>query len=248
MPGSPARSLASTVASPPDTEILTGRFRQRHERDGHPIRSDIRPGGVFPGYSLPDPTGTVRALSELQGRDRLILLLARGNYRPEEHHQHPELAANYPKVAVACTRIVTVSADDHHTAQEFRASAGAEWTFLSDTARSTPAGDVVRDTAALTDRPLRRELTEGGAKAGSRLRGPLPLLWQPPEAALPGSRKYGPTPPGLDPHVRYTKDGGGRSSSQHPPLFPRSQRAAGRRLGPVLRRAGSTVTLRRFRS
>jgi hypothetical protein len=30
---------------------------------------------------------------------------------------------------------------------------------------------VVRDTAALTDRPLRRELTEGGAKAGSRLRG-----------------------------------------------------------------------------
>jgi hypothetical protein len=41
-----------------------------------------------------------------------------------------------------------------------RASAGAEWTFLSDTARSTPAGDVVRDTAALTDRPLRRELTE----------------------------------------------------------------------------------------
>ena len=124
MPGSPARSLASTVASPPDTEILTGRFRQGHERDGHPIRSDIRPGAVFPGYSLPDPTGTVRALSELQGRDRLILLLARGNYCPKEHHQHLELAANYPKVAVAYTRIVTISTDDHHTTQEFRASAG----------------------------------------------------------------------------------------------------------------------------
>jgi peroxiredoxin len=175
---------------------------------------------VFPDYSLPDPTGTVRTLSELQGRDRLILLLARGNYCPKEHHQHLELAANYPKVAVAYTRIVTISTDDHHTTQEFRASAGAEWTFLSDTARSTPAGDVVRDTAALTDRPLRRELTEGGAKAGSRLRGPLPLLWQPPEAALPGSGKYGPTPSGLHPHVRFTKDGGGRSSSQHPPAVP----------------------------
>jgi hypothetical protein len=191
----------------------------------------------------------VRTLSELQGRDPLILLLARGNYCSKEHHQHLELAANYPKVAVAYTRIVTISTDDHHTTQEFRTSVGAEWTFLSDTARSTPAGDVVRDTAALTDRPLRRELTEGGAKAGSRLRGPLSLRWQPPEAALPGSRKYDPTPSGLHPHVRFTKDGGGRSSSRHPPLFPRSQRGAGRQLGPMLRAAvGSTVTLRRFRS
>jgi peroxiredoxin len=173
----------------PDTEIPTSHFRQGHSRDGHTIRSDIRPGGVFPDYSLPDPTGVVRTLSELQGRDPLILLLARGNYCPKEHHQHLELAANYPKVGLAYTRIVTISTDDHHTTQGFRASVGAEWTFLSDTAQSTPAGDVVCDTAALTDRPLRRELTEGGVKAGSRLRGPLPLLWQPPEAALPGSRK-----------------------------------------------------------
>jgi peroxiredoxin len=92
---------------------------------------------VFPDYSLPDPTGMVRTLSELQGRDPLILLLARGNYCSKEHHQHLELAANYPKVAVAYTRIVTISTDDHHTTQEIRASVGAEWTFLSDTARST---------------------------------------------------------------------------------------------------------------
>jgi peroxiredoxin len=43
------------------------------------VRSDIRPGGVFPDYSLPDQTGTVRSLSELQGRNPLILTLARGN-------------------------------------------------------------------------------------------------------------------------------------------------------------------------
>jgi hypothetical protein len=32
------------------------------------MRSDIRPGSVVPGYSLPDHTGTIRTLSELQGR------------------------------------------------------------------------------------------------------------------------------------------------------------------------------------
>ncbi len=37
------------------------------------MRSDIIPGGVFPDYALPDHTGTVRTLSELQGRDPLIL-------------------------------------------------------------------------------------------------------------------------------------------------------------------------------
>ena len=79
------------------------------------MRSDIRPGGIFPDYSLPDHTNTVRKLSELQGDDPLVLTLARGNYCPKEHQQHLELAANYPKVAVAYTQIVTISTDDHHT-------------------------------------------------------------------------------------------------------------------------------------
>ena len=47
------------------------------------MRPDIRPGGIFPDYALPDHTGTVRTLSELQGRDPLILTLARGNYCPK---------------------------------------------------------------------------------------------------------------------------------------------------------------------
>ena len=93
------------------------------------MRPDIRPGGIFPDYALPDHTGTVRTLSELQGRDPLILTLARGNYCPKEHQQHLELAANYPKVAVAYTQIATIATDDHHTLQEFRASVGAQWTF-----------------------------------------------------------------------------------------------------------------------
>ena len=70
----------------------------------------------------------------------MILTLARGNYCPKEHHQHLELASFYPKIAVGYTQIAAISTDDHHTLQEFRASVGAQWTFLSD-----PAGSVQKD-------------------------------------------------------------------------------------------------------
>ena len=65
------------------------------------MRHDIVPGAVFPDYQLPDHTGTPRRLSELQGDDPLILTLSRGHYCPKEHQQHLELAAFYPKIAVA---------------------------------------------------------------------------------------------------------------------------------------------------
>jgi peroxiredoxin len=100
------------------------------------MRADIIPGGVFPDYRLPDHTNTVRSLSELQGDDPLILTLARGHYCPKEHQQHLQLAAAYPQIAVAYTQMVTISTDGHHTSQEFRASVGAVWPFLSDPERT----------------------------------------------------------------------------------------------------------------
>jgi len=100
------------------------------------MRSDIVPGGIFPDYELPDHTGTLRKLSQLQGDDPLILTLARGHYCPKEHQQHLELAAFYPRIAVAYTQIATIATDEHHTLQEFRASVGAQWTFLSDPSRT----------------------------------------------------------------------------------------------------------------
>ena len=99
------------------------------------MRSDMIPGSSFPDYELPDHTRTPRKLSELQGDDPLILTLARGHYCPKEHQQHRDLVSLYPKIAVAYTQVVTISTDDHHTLQEFRASLGAQWTFLSDTER-----------------------------------------------------------------------------------------------------------------
>jgi peroxiredoxin len=95
------------------------------------MRSDIIPGAHFPDYELTDHTRARRKLSELQGNDPLILLLARGHFCPKEHQQHLELAALYPKIAVAYTRIVTITTDAIAELNEFRDSVGAAWTFLA---------------------------------------------------------------------------------------------------------------------
>jgi peroxiredoxin len=100
------------------------------------MRYDIIPGSTLPDYQLPDHTRLLRKLSELQGDDPLILTLARGNYCPKEHQQHLELASFYPKIAVGYAQIATISTDVHHTLQEFRASVGAQWTFMSDPERT----------------------------------------------------------------------------------------------------------------
>jgi peroxiredoxin len=101
------------------------------------MRPDIVPGGTFPDFALPDHTGEVRTLSELQGSDPLVLTLARGHYCPKEHQQHREMASVLqPKAAVAYTQIATIATDDHHTLQEFRLSVGAQWPFLSDPERT----------------------------------------------------------------------------------------------------------------
>ena len=99
------------------------------------MRFDIVHGGRFPDYELPDHEKVPRKLSELQGEDPLILTLARGHYCPKEHQQHLELAAFYPKVAVAYTQMATIATDPDHQLKEFRASVGAQWTFLSDPTR-----------------------------------------------------------------------------------------------------------------
>ena len=65
----------------------------------------------------------------------MILLLARGHFCPKDHQQHLELAALYPKIAVAYTSIVTISTDNIYELNEFRDSVGASWTFLSDQRR-----------------------------------------------------------------------------------------------------------------
>jgi peroxiredoxin len=99
------------------------------------VRADIAVGGSFPDYELTDHAKKRRKLSELQGNDPVILLLSRGHFCPKDHQQHLELAAAYSKIAVAYTQVVTISTDNIVDTREFRASVGAQWTFLSDAGR-----------------------------------------------------------------------------------------------------------------
>jgi hypothetical protein len=68
------------------------------------MRADRCPAPFFPTTGWRITRARHRRLSELQGDDPLILTLARGHYCPKEHQQHLELAAFYPKIAVAYTR------------------------------------------------------------------------------------------------------------------------------------------------
>jgi peroxiredoxin len=99
------------------------------------VRADIAPGRIFPDYELTDHSRTRRKLSELQGIDPMVLVLSRGHFCPKEHQQHLELAAFYPKIAVGYAQIVTIATDNILEINEFRASVGAQWTFLSDAGR-----------------------------------------------------------------------------------------------------------------
>jgi peroxiredoxin len=48
------------------------------------MRTDINVGAAFPDYELPDHTGQVRRLSELQGDDPMIIVLAREAYSAKD--------------------------------------------------------------------------------------------------------------------------------------------------------------------
>ena len=99
------------------------------------MRSDITPGAQFPDYELTDTDKKRRKLSELQGTDPMIVVLARGHYCPRDNQQHLELVGLYPKINVAYTRIVTISTDSIVVGREFKDAIGAQWTFLCDPGR-----------------------------------------------------------------------------------------------------------------
>src|SRR5262245_11123046 len=99
------------------------------------MRADIVPGASLPDYNLADHTGKHHALSELQGGDPLVLVLARGGYCPKERRQHEGLLQLHREMEVGYCRLVTISTDTLLETSEFRTAVGAHWTFLSDPGR-----------------------------------------------------------------------------------------------------------------
>ena len=100
------------------------------------MRAGIVPGALFPDCQLLDHRGARRKLSELQGNDPLVLVLARGGFCPKDRRQHEGLLVLHREMQVGYCRLVTISTDNLLETNEFRSGVGASWTFLSDPGRT----------------------------------------------------------------------------------------------------------------
>jgi hypothetical protein len=79
----------------------------------------------------------MRTLIELQGEDPMILTLARSHYGPQGRLAAPgaRRVLSEDRRGLQADRNDCDRRPSHHTLQEFRASVGAQWTFLSDAER-----------------------------------------------------------------------------------------------------------------
>jgi peroxiredoxin len=93
----------------------------------------LTPGAVLPDFELPDDSGAMHRLSELQGDDAMILMLGRGEHCPRERQHQREMLKFHEITDVAFTRLVTVLPNDLHDTYKMRIATGAHWTFLADT-------------------------------------------------------------------------------------------------------------------
>ena len=101
------------------------------------MRHDITIGSRFPDYELPDHTGTLRRLSELQGPDPMIIVLAREAYSAKDQVQQRRLAELWKemKPGVGYCRLVTITTSTPQETFNYRSGVGAEWPFLADVER-----------------------------------------------------------------------------------------------------------------
>lgn len=99
------------------------------------MRSNMVPGAVFPDYELSDHTAKRRKLSELQGRDPMVVVLSRGSFCPKDRRQAEGLVELHREMEVGYCRLVTISTDDLAETNEYRMGVGAHWPFLSDARR-----------------------------------------------------------------------------------------------------------------
>lgn len=99
------------------------------------MRADISEGAIFPDYNLTNHNGNKKKLSELQGKDPVALVLARGEFCPKEDLQHQWMAAMQKELDVGYSKFITVSTDSPMKTMEWRTRLGAHWPFLCDEER-----------------------------------------------------------------------------------------------------------------
>jgi peroxiredoxin len=94
----------------------------------------LTPGATLPDFELPDDSGAMHRLSELQGDDAMILMLGRGEHCPRERQHQREMVKFHewcPELAF--TQLVTVLPNDLHDTSKMRIATGAHWPYLADT-------------------------------------------------------------------------------------------------------------------
>jgi len=76
--------------------------------------SKIKVGHTLPDFELPDENGDLHRLSELQGDNVMVLMLARGEHCPRERQHQREMLKFYEWCSVAFTELVTVLPNELH--------------------------------------------------------------------------------------------------------------------------------------
>ena len=103
------------------------------------------PGVVIPDFELPDETGELHRLSDLQGDDLMVLLLGRGEHCPRERQHQREMLRFHEWTSVAFTQLVTVLPNDLHDVYKLKLSTGAHWTFLADAELDVQSAFEIRE-------------------------------------------------------------------------------------------------------
>jgi peroxiredoxin len=92
----------------------------------------LQAGATLPDFELPDDTGAIHRLSELQGDNPMILMLARGEHCPRERQHQREIVTFYNWCPVAFTAVVSIFPNNIHDTNKMRIATGAFWTYLAD--------------------------------------------------------------------------------------------------------------------
>lgn len=100
------------------------------------MRKDITVGSLFPDYELPDHTNVKRKLSQLQGRDPMVIMLGRGIYCPKDRQQLRQLVDFSSQMDVGFVRMVYINCDNLILSNDLRLGVGAHWPFLRDEQRT----------------------------------------------------------------------------------------------------------------
>jgi peroxiredoxin len=111
--------------------------------------ADLTPGEAFPDLRLPEHTGRELSLSEIAGRQPLVLCFLRGWWCPKEQLRVRTLVSMQEEITREYGAIAAITVDSPYVNGTFRAGVGAAFPFLSDEDRRV-AREL--DLLELTDR------------------------------------------------------------------------------------------------